>query len=137
MRNRSKRSKQRDSIQAFLASRHDHPTAETVYLNIREQIPNISLATVYRNLSLLSEQGEIRKISIGQGPDRFDGNTEPHSHFICRECGTIIDLAAEPALPVTDMDGHPFDGKIDEHVTCYYGLCPTCLKKTLPTGNIL
>ena len=60
-----KRSKQRDSIQRFLQTRKDHPTAEVVYQNIREEIPNISLGTVYRNLSLLSEMGEIQKISAG------------------------------------------------------------------------
>ena len=63
-----KRSKQRDSIQRFLETRRDHPTAEVVYHHIKEEIPNISLGTVYRNLALLSEMGEIRKISDGRRP---------------------------------------------------------------------
>ena len=54
-----KHSKQRDAIEQFLATRYDHPTAETVYLNLREDYPKISLATVYRNLSLLAELGNI------------------------------------------------------------------------------
>ena len=58
-----KRSKQRESIKKFLISRYDHPTAETVYMNIKEEFPNISLGTVYRNLSLLADIGEIQKLS--------------------------------------------------------------------------
>ena len=82
-----KYSRQRDSIKNFLENRYDHPTAETVYANIRQEYPNISLGTVYRNLALLSELGEIQKISTGIGPDRFDGNPRPHYHFFCRKCG--------------------------------------------------
>lgn len=62
-----KHSKQRDAIEQFLATRYDHPTAETVYLNLREDYPKISPATVYRNLSLLAELGNIQKIPTGNG----------------------------------------------------------------------
>ena len=65
----------------YRAVRH-HPTADTVYAGIKAEFPNISLGTVYRNLSLLVELGEIAKISTGDGPDRFDCNTKPHSHLI-------------------------------------------------------
>ena len=71
-----KYSRQREAIKTFLAGRYDHPTAETVYLGIKEEFPNISLGTVYRNLSLLSDIGEIQKLSTGIGPDRFDGADE-------------------------------------------------------------
>ena len=87
-----KHSKQRDAIEQFLATRYDHPTAETVYMNLREEYPKLSLATVYRNLSLLAELGNIQKIPTGNGPDRFDGRPEPHNHFLCDECGSMIDL---------------------------------------------
>ncbi len=88
-----KHSVQRDSILNFLSARHDHPTAETIYLGVRQELPNISLATVYRNLTLLDDIGLIQRIRTGNGPDRFDGHPEPHNHFICRECGKVIDLA--------------------------------------------
>ncbi len=65
-----KYSRQRECIRDFLACCRNHPTAETVYMNVRESFPNISLGTVYRNLSLLAELGEIQKISTGIGPDR-------------------------------------------------------------------
>ena len=93
-----KHSRQRDCIRDFLANRCDHPTAETVYLNVRKEFPNISLGTVYRNLSLLTKLGEIRKLSTGIGPDRFDGNISPHYHIFCTECGNVLDLEIENIL---------------------------------------
>ena len=84
-----KRSKQRESIKKFLISRYDHPTAETVYMNIKEEFPNISLGTVYRNLSLLADIGEIQKLSTGIGPDRFDGNPKPHYILSARNAGAF------------------------------------------------
>ena len=70
-----KYSRQRESIKACLMSRKDHPTADALYTSIREQFPNISLGTVYRNLNLLVELGEIRKLSCGDGTDHFDYDT--------------------------------------------------------------
>jgi Fur family peroxide stress response transcriptional regulator len=126
-----KRSKQRDCIQAFLATRYDHPTAETVYLNIREEFPNISLATVYRNLSLLADLGEIQKISTGSGPDRFDGKAAPHNHFICRDCGSVMDLNMDSITHVDEIAGKDFAGRIEGHSILFHGLCPECLKNEL------
>lgn len=86
-----KHSRQRESIKNFLTSRYDHPTADTIYTNVRQEFPNISLGTVYRNLALLTDLGEIIKITT-DGPDRFDGHVEPHSHFICRKCHAVLDI---------------------------------------------
>lgn len=123
-----KHSRQRDSIKDFLMGRTDHPTAETVYSHIRETIPNISLATVYRNLTLLADLGEIRKLHTGDGPDHFDGNVTPHDHFVCRSCGQVLDLLQERSMPVRSMDGSPFGGKVESKQTFFYGLCPDCAK---------
>lgn len=122
-----KHSRQRDCIKAFLMTRTDHPTAETVYQNIRKEIPNISLATVYRKLSLLTEMGEIQKISTGEGPDRFDGNAAPHNHFVCRHCGRVLDLEMDSIEEINDIAGRSFQGKVLGHVTYFYGICPDCL----------
>ena len=73
-----KHSRQRDSILEFLATRKDHPTADTVYMNVRRSFPNISLGTVYRNLTLLADIGEISRIRLGDGVDHFDYDTSPH-----------------------------------------------------------
>ena len=87
-----KYSRQREAIKDFLAHSHEHPTADIVYMNLRESFPNISLGTVYRNLSLLSEMGQIQKISMKDGADRFDGTVSPHDHFICESCNYIEDI---------------------------------------------
>lgn len=121
-----KYSKQRESIKNFLVTRYDHPTAETVYLNIRREFPNISLGTVYRNLNLLAEIGEIQKLSPGIGPDRFDGNPAPHYHFICRHCGCVMDLTVGGLDHINILAGQDFDGEIEGHITYFYGACPSC-----------
>ena len=87
-----KYSRQREAIKRFLMTRTDHPTADTVYVNIKKEFPNISLGTVYRNLSLLASIGEICKISCGDNSDHFDPNTKPHYHFYCRHCGSVQDI---------------------------------------------
>lgn len=125
-----KYSKQRESIKDFLACRTDHPTADTVYMNIRETFPNISLGTVYRNLSLLSDIGEIMKITTGDGADRFDGNTTPHNHFVCTECHSVIDLEMDSIDNIVEIAGKNFDGQITGYVTNFYGTCGNCIKKS-------
>ena len=87
-----KHSKQREMIYAFLKTRKDHPTADVVYENVRIERPNISLGTVYRNLNLLEETGQIIRIQTGIGGDRFDAVTRMHPHLICTECGGVSDL---------------------------------------------
>ncbi len=123
-----KYSRQRESIKNFLVTRYDHPTAETVYMEIRKEFPNISLGTVYRNLSLLSEIGEIQKISSENGPDRFDGNPAPHYHFFCTECDSVLDLEMENIDHINTIAAASFDGTIAGHITHFYGLCPECKK---------
>ncbi len=123
-----KHSKQRDMIMDFLMTRKDHPTAETVYLNVRELNPRISLGTVYRNLTLLAENGEILRISMGENMDRFDADTSPHYHFICNDCGSVIDLDMEDIDYVTDVAAKRFGGKIAGHVTYFHGTCEKCTK---------
>ena len=87
-----KHSRHREAIVRFLMTRKDHPTAEVIYNNIKQEYPKISLGTVYRNLSLLAEIGEIQKITCGDSSDHFDANINPHPHFVCKECFRIIDL---------------------------------------------
>ena len=123
-----KHSRQRDAIRQNLIGRCDHPTAETVYMDIKEDFPNISLGTVYRNLSLLSELGEIQKIATGTGPDRFDGNTNPHCHFQCRMCYHVLDI---PFDYPEDLNAHAskhFPGIIEGNSIQFFGLCPDCMK---------
>lgn len=123
-----KYSRQREAIKDYLILHKNHPTADTVYHYIRGEFPNISLGTVYRNLSLLAERGEILKLSCGDGADHFDARTAPHHHFYCRLCHRVSDLE----LPdIEDMDFHAsryFDGQIEGHSLYFYGICRNCSK---------
>ena len=130
-----KYSRQRECIREFLSGRQDHPTAETVYTNVKKEFPNISLGTVYRNLSLLTEVGEIQKISTGIGPDRFDWNADPHYHVFCRECGSVMDLKLENINHINILAGNEFEGRIDGHITYFLGTCKACLQKEADSQN--
>ena len=122
-----KHSRQREAILLNLSKRYDHPTAETVYLDIKREFPNISLGTVYRNLSLLSDLGEIQKIATGTGPDRFDGNPNPHYHFHCRNCQCVMDIPMAEQTDINQVAAIAFPGIIEGSITQFYGLCPECM----------
>lgn len=123
-----KHSRQRDLIKDFLMTRKDHPTADVVYMNVRQQDPNISLGTVYRNLTLLAEIGEIQRLRVGDGVDHFDADTSPHYHFVCSECGCVMDLKMDSIEGITEIAGANFDGYIAGHITYFYGVCGNCAR---------
>lgn len=122
-----KYSRQREAIKEFLMTRTDHPTADLVYRHMREIYPNISLGTVYRNLSLLSEIGEVQKINTGDGVDRFDGNLTPHYHVICTKCHSVTDLDMDCADELETRASCCYNGKILGHSTNFYGICSECI----------
>ncbi len=122
-----KYSRQRETIKDFLLSRNDHPTADTVYINVRKSYPNISLGTVYRNLTLLADIGEISRLCVGDGVDHFDAITEPHYHFICQQCGRITDLEIAQKDEMIGKAKQCVNGQIDGCVTYFYGKCCNCL----------
>ena len=103
-----KYSRQRESIKVCLQGRKDHPTADMLYTDVRKEFPNISLGTVYRNLSLLSELGEIKRLTTGDGPDRFDGDTSTHHHFICRKCHCVTDLTMRDISEIKNVAAENF-----------------------------
>ena len=121
-----KYSKQRETIKEYLRSTTEHPTADMVYDKVRETFPNISLGTVYRNLSLLEEIGEIIKISTGVGPDHYDYNTAPHYHFICRGCGRVMDIDLDFADELMTQVQESTDLAIESCSVSFTGLCPDC-----------
>ena len=125
-----KYSRQRESIKKYLASTTEHPTADMVYLHIKEEFPNISLGTVYRNLNLLSDIGEAIKITTPDGGDRFDGNVVPHNHFYCKGCRRVLDLKMDMA-PLKELNAsaqQTFDGLIESSSVLFFGKCQNCLK---------
>ncbi len=122
-----KYSRQREAIKMFLMSRKDHPTAETIYQNVKQEYPNISLGTVYRNLTFLCENGDAIKISCGDKSERFDGNPMPHYHFYCKECGGVSDLEMDDISFINTLAMKNFNGRIDGHNTLFYGICEKCI----------
>ena len=105
----------------------DHPTAETIYTRAIKEAPNISLATVYRNLSLLADSGEIKKIASPEGADHFDFNTSCHYHFFCKECRQIVDIPdgfIKTENSVNSLENSGFS--VDGFSLTYYGVCTKC-----------
>lgn len=124
-----KRSRQRNRILELLQGTDAHPTADWLYNRLKEEFPNLSMGTVYRNLNILVEQELIDRIDFGSTFDRFEANVGPHYHFICEQCGAVIDLS----LPI-DPD---LDRKVNEstqftvrrHRIEFYGVCGRCKRK--------
>ena len=121
----AKHSKQREMILNNLYSRTDHPTADEMYFDLKAELPNLSLGTLYRNLALLSDNGTILKFHCGNA-DRFDGNNSLHYHLICRKCGRLYDLEHEPLNELNEMFEREYGGKIDSHLLIFYGICENC-----------
>ena len=124
-----KYSRQRESIKEFLITRKDHPTADVVYENMKKIYPNISLGTVYRNLSLLSDIGEIQKLSSFGGADHFDGCVTPHCHFMCQKCGQVLDLDTDDMSDLATKASEKFSGQITGYDLRFFGICEKCLNK--------
>ena len=123
-------SRQRESIKQYLASTKEHPTADMVYMHVKEDYPNISLGTVYRNLNLLTDIGEALKITTPDGADRFDECVKPHNHFFCTECRRVLDLDLD-MKEIEQMNkaaATNFDGIIESSNTIFYGKCGDCIK---------
>ncbi|MBN1290766.1 MAG: transcriptional repressor [Candidatus Latescibacteria bacterium] len=121
-----RKSKQRNRILEILKNTTIHPTAGWIYNTLKNEFPDLSMGTVYRNLNILLEQGLIKKIDFGSTFDRFEAYTEPHYHFICENCNAIIDL------------DFPFDYNLNlkikektgltatKHRIEFFGMCPRC-----------
>ncbi|MEE0929201.1 MAG: transcriptional repressor [Acutalibacteraceae bacterium] len=119
-------SRQREAILNVLCSTKTHPTAAWIYENVRIEIPNISLGTVYRNLGNLEKEGVIRKIPVGDNHEHFDGDISQHSHFYCKSCETITDIFidTEDTRRLVEADT---GSKVDFGTYTFVGVCKNCL----------
>ena len=123
----TKQFRKRSAILACLRATDTHPSAEMLHQMLQPEHPDISLATVYRNLSLFKNQGVIQSLGSVGGMERFDGNTDPHVHFICTRCHSITDLhqiAAPEQLRSTVETAT--GGQVAECQLSFTGLCQTC-----------
>ncbi|MBR4951096.1 MAG: transcriptional repressor [Clostridia bacterium] len=126
---KERNTKQKTVILSAVRSAKIHPTAEQVHAMVLADMPNISLGTVYRNLNHMAELGQIRRISVTNSPDRFDGDLSPHHHICCSECGEFNDRFDLPYDKSLDTLAEKKTGyKITRHETVFYGLCKNCKK---------
>jgi Fur family transcriptional regulator, peroxide stress response regulator len=116
---------QRVSVFEALHDNRTHPTAESVYAVVREEMPSISLRTVYQTLNDLASMGEIGQLELGTGSARFDPNLDPHHHLVCDGCGEVVDVYAD----FTDvrLPRHKLRGfRVSCTEIVFRGLCPEC-----------
>ena len=126
----SKNFRKRNAILAYLQDKVTHPSAETIYSDLKQQIPDLSMATVYRNLTKFRQEGLVQCVATVKGVERFDANTDPHVHFICRHCDAVIDLHEMQIPPqLIDQAATVTGGKVDTCCLSFTGLCRDCLVK--------
>ncbi|MFA6727906.1 MAG: Fur family transcriptional regulator [Prevotella sp.] len=119
---------QRYAIMNYLLTHPIHPTVDKVYQGLCDQIPTLSRTTVYNTLRLLAEHNAAQMITIDDHHVCYDGNINPHVHFICKKCGKIIDLFDEKAPRIRKHV--TIDGNVIEEEQLYYkGLCADCAAK--------
>jgi Fur family transcriptional regulator, peroxide stress response regulator len=117
---------QREIIYRSLIEMEDHPSPEAIYERVREQIPSISLGTVYKNLHTFLEAGMLREVSLHHGSLRVDPNTTPHHHFVCVRCKSIIDLQEADLEPVRLRRRLPPGFQVERYNVEAQGVCATC-----------
>ncbi len=125
----SRMTKQRKRILEILRNTKSHPTADWIYNQVREEMPNISLGTVYRNLGLLKEKGEILELNYGSSFSRYDGKAHNHYHFTCDRCEGVFDvdmpLQEHLAKEILLQEGHI----VLDHRLEFKGICNNCREK--------
>lgn len=110
----------RSAILENLQGRHDHPSADIIYQDMKKIMPSISLGTVYRNLQTLCDTHQIHKINTDDQVVHYDANLSNHHHFICRECKSIIDV------DVVSLDSISLEHNVESMDVVYYGICKEC-----------
>lgn len=120
-----KMTRQKNMILDNVMNRCDHPTAEMIYQDLRELDPNISLATVYRNLNAFALKGIIKKIELPNQKDHFDYNSALHDHALCTECHCVLDIPTRIIHKPRNIENF----KVTEVHVLYHGICEDCLRK--------
>lgn len=124
----AKHFRKRDAILTCLRQTKVHPSADWVYAQLKPEIPDLSLGTVYRNLALFKEQGLITSLGTVNGVERFDGDTHAHVHFVCTECGTVQDLEGMPDLPSLQAAAeHDLGSQVFGCQITFTGRCRNCI----------
>ena len=119
--------RKRNAIMECLRSTDSHPSAEWVFTQLKPLYPDLSLGTVYRNLTLFRKQGLVASVGTVHGVERFDANTAPHVHFICAGCGRVDDLHSLP-IPeeLKNTAAQSCGGNITGCQLTFTGICADC-----------
>lgn len=118
--------KQRSKILEILQGTKSHPTANWIYDKVKADFPNISMGTVYRNLGLLEDLGQIQRLSCGSAFDRYDANIEPHIHFACKNCEKVSDIHDENPSSKLKEAIAAINLQVDMYDLTCYGICKDC-----------
>lgn len=122
-------SKQRSAMLDLLRSTASHPTALWLYERLKPDFPNLSLGTVYRNLSVLEKQGSVLVLRGSEGSSHFDADTSLHYHVLCERCGRIDDAGFSPSADLAAQAQDATGYRITAHRVDFYGVCPSCQKE--------
>ncbi|MGD8718262.1 MAG: transcriptional repressor [Candidatus Zixiibacteriota bacterium] len=117
---------QRRVIIEELRKNKSHPTADQLFLLVRKRLPDISMATVYRNLDILAEHGLVQKLWEGEGPRRYNGTVTDHYHVYCEHCGRLDDVPLEAVNGFLQKAQALSDYDIRGYRLEFYGVCPDC-----------
>ena len=132
----SKQFRKRNAILAYLKETKSHPSAEMVFSRLKPEIPDLSLGTVYRNLSMFKQQGTIMSLGAVNGVERFDYNTAPHVHFMCSTCDNVLDLPnMEVPEQLIQTAAKETGGQVDACQLSFTGVCKECVEKELNGGE--
>lgn len=123
-----KGSRQRSAMLELIKSTKCHPDASWLYEKMRMQFPNISLGTVYRNLSVLTDTGDIARVCTSEGIDHYDGDTSEHCHFICNSCRSVSDIELV-GLDNLNRIAEGTGVSVEKHSLIFYGVCKDCRSK--------
>lgn len=136
MAHNTKHFRKRDAILDYLRQSKAHPSAETIYTQLKPRIPDLAMGTIYRNLNLFKQQGLAISVATVNGVERFDGNTDPHVHFICTDCDAVIDLN-EMQVPEALRSAAAVccGGRVDSCQLSFTGICGQCLNLEKKSGE--
>jgi len=125
---------QRLAILEVLSASVGHPTVEKIYEKVRASFPTTSLATVYKNVTLLKELGEVLELGFSDDRNRYDGNKpDPHPHIVCKKCKKIINPDIKKLKDISEILAKETGFIIINHRLDFIGICPDCQKNMAET----
>lgn len=124
-------SSKRNAIYEAVCSTDTHPSARWVYETLKPDIPDLSIGTVYRNIALFKNEGKVQVICNVNGEERIDGNTKPHPHFVCNNCGGVFDVGHSSIYSDHTKELSDIGFVVENKYIIYHGKCAECARKNI------